>query len=214
MGVGGQWCGTDVSHHAWWDGSRQAQTHLDAGGVQLGGRWRRLGQVKEREPERWVGGRGNEEKKKGRQKRMEGERGMLRWVGGCLIIFSPSDLHAKKSGRMSCLVRTDNMLDINFLPPYSPLYSSSVTAPFSPFIPLSAFSPFIFKSNTVALTTVEIYLEVFAFRCWLLSYSRREMLWGVRAALFQSERKTLTGGFLFPGDTDDNLLFQTQMGWC
>lgn len=33
-------------------GSRQAQAHLDAGGIQLGGRRRRLGQVKEREPER------------------------------------------------------------------------------------------------------------------------------------------------------------------
>lgn len=33
-------------------GSRQAQAHLHAGGIQLGGRRRRLGQVKEREPER------------------------------------------------------------------------------------------------------------------------------------------------------------------
>lgn len=33
-------------------GSRQAQAHLHARGIQLGGRRRRLGQVKEREPER------------------------------------------------------------------------------------------------------------------------------------------------------------------
>lgn len=57
----------------------------------------------------------NKEKKKGRQKK-DGGRERDAEVSGWIPhnILTLSDLHAKKSGRMSWPVRTDNMLDISF----------------------------------------------------------------------------------------------------
>lgn len=137
-------------------GSREAQAHLDAGGIQLGGRWRRLGQVKEREPERWVGGSGNTEKKKGRQNKDGGrERGMLRWVGGYLIIFSPSQISTPKNLEGWAGLSEPITCWISISASVFSIRLSSVTAPFSPFILLSDFSLFIFESNTVALTLWE-----------------------------------------------------------
>lgn len=119
--------------------SRQAQAHLNAGGIQLGGRQRRPGQAEEREQERWVGGCGREKKKGGQGKEgdREGQR-ELRGVGGYLIISSPSQISEPKSRRMSWPVKTDNMLDISsclYLLHMFIIYHCS----FFPFIPLSLF---------------------------------------------------------------------------
>lgn len=79
-------------------------------------------------------------------------------------VFTLSDHRAKKSGRMSWPVRSDNMLVINFcLRVLRVFVIRRCSLP--PFLPLSAFSPFIFKSNTVALTTVAMY------SIWRLSHS-------------------------------------------
>lgn len=130
--------------------------------------WReRAGEVSGRQWER--------EKEKGRQRRegdREGQR-ELRWVGGYLIISSPSQISEPKSGRMSWPVRTDNMLDISscldllhmFIIYHCSFFSppSSLSPCVSPFLALSCAvcSLFGYKKYTVALATVEIYPEIF-----------------------------------------------------
>lgn len=137
--------------------SREAKAHINASGIQLGGRQRRPGQAEEREQERWVGGSGKERKRKGGRK---GQR-ELRWVGGDLIISSPSQISQPKSRRISWPVKTDNMLDISsclyLLHMFIIYHSSPPSSSLSLFLfpsQLRRASEFGYKKYAVALATV------------------------------------------------------------
>lgn len=115
---------------------------------------------------------------------------------------------------MSWPVRTDNMLVINCCLRILRMFIIR-RCPLFPFYPV-LFCALIFLDVYLSIIHCcfdicgNTYIpDVFPFCYWLLSYSRREnAVWGVGLALFQSQRKTMSDVFVFPGDVGDMLLFQ------
>lgn len=117
---------------------------------------------------------------------------------------------------MSWPVRTDNMLVINCCLRILRMFIIR-RCPLFPFYPV-LFCALIFLDVYLSIIHCcfdicgNTYIpDVFPFCYWLLSYSRREnAVWGVGLALFQSQRKTMSDVFVFPGDVGDMLFFQTH----